>query len=95
MVNVVTGSAVRPPVVGSKIHVQITCVKNPDLFWVVLPHGRADWSDEKGVTDQLAKEVESSKSHLGTLQKTMNELYQNTAETNTILVRMGEIVAAK
>ena len=96
MVNVVTGASVRPPAVGSKVHVQVTSVRSPDLFWVVLPHGAVGWSDDKNVADSLSKEAETAKSHLGTLQRTMNELYENLTVTTTgILVRMGEIVAAK
>jgi len=96
LMNVVAeGTVVETPHVGAKVYIQITNVRTPEQFWAVMPYGTTDWS--KINVDAADSTTDTNPvSSFWSMQKALNEHYDNvSAPNNTILVRMGEVVAAR
>ena len=64
-------------------------------FWAVMPYGTTDWSKINVDTANSTTDT-NPVSSFWSMQKALNEHYDNvSAPNNTILVRMGEVVAAR
>jgi len=94
LVNVVMGRSLDPPKVGSKVTVQLTCIRHPEQFFVVLPHGALDWTNPQEVLSHKSKERIDVTTHLGKLQQVMTNYYQD-SNHQSATVRQLEVVAAR
>ena len=95
--NIVVGTdrQLKLPEIGTRVPIQVTCVRNPDSFFAILPHGAVNLLNSNEVIQYEQNKKSDIMNEFGCLQKSINEYYESSSGSANVWVRTAEVVAVK